>query len=226
VIDRAALLAVHARDLAVLVLVVGEDAFEIPQQQFLAGLLQDDRAKLVENLALVETVRATTADTRNNIIKVIEHDLLLRQALVLRCSALRLLDRSENCAEDFLRERFEIGGLAIGNDRAERRRDIDEDVECALGRAVAEAVVEISTTEDYALVGAAIGMDVAGDRRSVDQDGKPLRFALATRTFQTDELPALLDSYEDYPCISVMRIEPILRQRLNAIKEHLDGEKA
>ena len=54
--DRAARLAVHPLDLAVLVLVVGDDALEVAVLQFLAGLVHDDRPQEVEQLALVEPV--------------------------------------------------------------------------------------------------------------------------------------------------------------------------
>src|SRR5262249_56932107 len=54
VIDRAARLAVHALDLAVLGLVVRNDAIEILGREFLAGLVLDDGSKHVEKLSLVE----------------------------------------------------------------------------------------------------------------------------------------------------------------------------
>ena len=128
VIDRAARLAIHARDLAVLVLVVGEDALEVADQQRLAGLLQDDGPELVENLPLVEAELAVAARVRDRLVEMFEHDVLLRQLLLLRCRALRLLGRGRDRLADLVDERLQVRCLAVRGDRAIGRGDVDYDV--------------------------------------------------------------------------------------------------
>src|SRR5262245_29129164 len=64
-IDRAARLAVHAGNLAILGFIVSNNPLEVADQQFLVGFFQHDRAELVENLALVEAIFAVATRCRD-----------------------------------------------------------------------------------------------------------------------------------------------------------------
>ena len=48
--------------------------------QFLAGLVHDDGAQEVEQLARVEPVALLAADGGDGIVEIVEHDILLRHA--------------------------------------------------------------------------------------------------------------------------------------------------
>src|SRR4051794_36130152 len=76
VIDRAARLAVHPRNLAVLVFVVGDDALEVGGGQRLADLVVDDLANNVEHLPLAELELPVTTDGSNGGIEMVENDIL------------------------------------------------------------------------------------------------------------------------------------------------------
>src|SRR5262249_22742769 len=93
VIDRAARLAVHACDLAVLVLIIGDDGLEVADQQRLTSFLQYDGAQHIENLPFVKTKIAVAAYICDRLSKMFEHNILLRLALRLRRRALCLLGR-------------------------------------------------------------------------------------------------------------------------------------
>ena len=73
-------------------LVVGDDLLEVADLQFLAGLVPDDGAERVEQLALVEPVLAVAADLGDDRVEIVEHDVLLR-CLPLCVRAVRLLHR-------------------------------------------------------------------------------------------------------------------------------------
>jgi len=81
--DRAARLMIHAGDLTVLVLIVGDDAVEVALLKFCfcAKFILNNGAQLVEQLAGVETVFAVTADLGDHLVEMVEHDIFLRACL-------------------------------------------------------------------------------------------------------------------------------------------------
>src|SRR5262249_33816141 len=89
VVNRAARLAKHERDFAVLVFVVGDDGFEILGRQCHAKLVLNDWPTHIENLSLFESISA--ADGSDGIIDIVEHDTFLRYAAARR-RAVRLSD--------------------------------------------------------------------------------------------------------------------------------------
>ena len=52
--------------------------------QLLAGLVHDDGAQEVEQLARVEAVALLAADGGDGVVEIVEHDVLLRHALGVR----------------------------------------------------------------------------------------------------------------------------------------------
>jgi hypothetical protein len=78
VIDRAAWLAVHAINLAVLELVVVENALESAGQQFLVQLVPNDRPEPIKQLSIVEPKLAVATNLSNYSFEIVEHDVLGR----------------------------------------------------------------------------------------------------------------------------------------------------
>src|SRR6516162_11126450 len=98
-VDRAARLAVHARNLAVLALVVRDDGVEVLGRELLPGLVLDDRPQHVEELSLVEAKFAIPADGGAALVEIVEDDVLLRDAALGR-RAVRLPDRLHRGGSD------------------------------------------------------------------------------------------------------------------------------
>ena len=123
--DRAARLAVHQRDFAVLFLVVVDDAGEVADLEFLAGLLHDDRAHGVEQLARIEAVALrAAADGVDDLGEMVEHHVLLRLRRWRSAGAtLRIaLAAASAMAPD---ERLKVRLLAVRGDRHVGRRDVE-----------------------------------------------------------------------------------------------------
>src|SRR5258708_30154966 len=76
-VDGTARLAVHARDFAVLGLVVGDDCGKAGRRQLLAELIPDDGAQPIEQLALVKPGPPVAADLSNDSVEIVERDILL-----------------------------------------------------------------------------------------------------------------------------------------------------
>ena len=81
-VERAARVAVHAGDLALLELVVADDGLEVAPLQLGADRLAHERPDHVEHLARREAIRAMAARLGDRSVEMGEHHLLLA-ALVL-----------------------------------------------------------------------------------------------------------------------------------------------
>src|SRR5262249_13890618 len=106
-VDRAAGLAVHAVDLAVLPLVIGDDLGEVLSRELLVQLSLNDRAQRVEDLALVEPVPAVVADLGDCVVQVVQHDVLY--GFASRAGTMRLPNSVAYRARDGLEKDFKIG---------------------------------------------------------------------------------------------------------------------
>ena len=78
-VEGAARLALHARDLAVLVLVVGDQRGEVAVVERLLLLLLDERPDRVEHVALREAQPPVLADLLDDCRQVLQHEILERQ---------------------------------------------------------------------------------------------------------------------------------------------------
>src|SRR6516165_7867686 len=111
-VDRAARLAVHALDFAVLVLVVGNDAVEVLGAQRLAGFVLDDGPEHIEQLALIESEFAVAADGGDGVVEIVEDDILLRYAPSGR-RTVRFSDCLPRGGYDCIEEGLQVWLLAV-----------------------------------------------------------------------------------------------------------------
>ena len=121
--DRAARLAVHQRNLAVLCLVVGDDAVKFADLQFLPRLVHDDGPQGVEQLARIEAVLfLAAADDVDHFVEIVEHDVFLRRAAGGGRRTLRI---ALPMASAMGVRNGAVRILAVAGDRHVRRRDIE-----------------------------------------------------------------------------------------------------
>ena len=83
--------------------------------QFLAGLVHDDGAQEVEQLAGVEAVALLAADGGDGIVEIVEHDVLLRHALALAPGRRALRTALATASQISVEERFEVRLLAVAD---------------------------------------------------------------------------------------------------------------
>ena len=172
---RAARLAVHQRDFAVLFLVIVEDAEEVADLQFLVGLLLHDRAQRIEQLARIEPVALGAADGFDDLGEMVEHHVLLRHDA--RARPADLADRLGHGFVNDGEERGEVRLLAVRGDRHVGRSDVEPDVEFQLLGRFGDRVTKPAAEQvDLALV--ALQRHFAGDRGAIDGCGDEVLLGL------------------------------------------------
>ena len=169
-VERAARIAVHAGDLALLELVVADDGLEVAPLQLGADRLAHDRPDHIEHLARREAIGAMAARLGDRRVEMGEHHLLLAAlaSWLGRLGAQRAAHGLAGDLADDLAAAGQVRRLAVGGDRHVGRDDVDAQIDARAPGGGPEGAHEAAAVErEIALP--AREADRAGDRRAVDQ---------------------------------------------------------